>query len=409
MVRLRLSLVALFFVVLVGASPTVVAAQDVTLTVTVVDADGDPVSDVDISVTWAGGGPVNETTRANGQALVDVPEGVDAEITIHDDEYVRNTPYVVENATTREVDVPVARSGTATVEVVDSEGPVENAIVRMFKSGTFVVNSRTDADGQITTRPIEHGDYSTTVIKQGYLRNRTTVTVGNDTTKRIEIERGSVLVTFDVSDDHFSPARPVENATVTVGTYGSVTTLENGEATIRVPVNREYEVSVTKDGYDTATRTLDVDESATAMNVTIQRTPTTNITAVNDRVVVGETTVVTVTDEYDDPIPNATVSLDGERVGETDSEGELAVPIDSAGEHTLSASASGNTDETTVEGVEPGAETTATVTGSPTGTPSATQPRTTGGGTGALGPGFTPLAALVAVLAVALGVALRRR
>lgn len=400
-VRVWATVVAL--AVLLGAGAAVGAAHEVTLTVTVVDQDGDPVSGVDLSATWDGGGPVNETTRANGQALIDVAHGADVEITVHDGQYVRNHPFVVENATTQEVEIPVSLSGTATVEVVDDDGPVPRAIVQLYRDGRYVANTRADDSGTFTSEPLERGVYTLTVYREGYLRNRTTLTIDRTVEQRMTIEESSTLVSVNVTDDHHSPPRAVPNATVSLGSLGSVRTLSNGEATIRAPVNRQYDVTVSKDGYDSTTRSISVRESATGVDISIQRTPAITVTPSNQRVVIGETVRVTVTDEYEDPVSGATVSIDGEAVGETDEDGEVDVPIDDAGEHTIGASVSGLSDEATVEGVDPDADDATT--------PTETEPTETNAtieddGDGVAGPGFTPA---IAVLAVALVALLARR
>ena len=110
-----------------------------------------------------------------------------------------------------------------------------------------------------------------------------------------------------------------------------------------------------------------------------------------NNVVVGENVSVEVTDQYDDVVPDAAVSLNGESVGVTDQQGEITVPIRTEGEQSIR--------------VETGAASkTITVTGVAISTP---QPTTTETGddddtSSGFGPGFGPLVAIVALLAVAL-------
>jgi nitrate reductase NapAB chaperone NapD len=368
----------------------VAAGQNqVTLTVTVVDGDGDSVADADLTAEW-NGGDATETTRSNGQALIDVPEGADVTITVDHPQYVRNQPYEVEDASGEEVEVGVVRSGTATIEVVDDDGPLADAIVRLRQDGNIVVNSRTGSDGTLRTDAIERDTYRLTTFKEGYERNRTDLVVDGSVEQTMHVSEGSVALTVTAMDDHYDPARAVRNATVSVADIGSVRTLSGGEATISVPVNDEYEVTVDKDGYDASTTSVDVSEDPAAQNVTINRSPLVNVTAANDRVVVGESVRVTVVDEYGEAVEGATVSLDGAEVGSTDADGELDVTVESEGEHTIHA-ASGDaslTDTTTVEGVEPGAEETVVTTAPPTNT------------TSEGGPGFTPTTALLAIVAL---------
>jgi len=372
------------------------AAADVTLTLTVVDADGETVSDVELSATWDGGS-ATETTRANGQALLDVPEGADVEIAVSHDAYMRNEPFEVTDASTREVEIPVARIGSATVTVTDANGPVQGARVRLQDGGLVVASERTDSAGVAESGPVEHGTYALLVSKAGYYEHLETVEVGEATALNVSIERGTAPVAFAVVDDHYDEDRPVENATIRLDPLGtSLTTLSDGGAETSLPVNTNYEVTVSKPGYRSVTKSLRVGESGTDLTARINRQAAISLAVANRQVVVGETTRVTVTDAYDDPVAGAEIAIGDTTVGQTGDDGTLAVPVESTGEATIRAELDGLSDEATVEGVQPAG------TGTPTDT--ATEPPTTAGGNG---PGPGVIGALVA-LALAVGF-LRRR
>ncbi|WP_135306255.1 carboxypeptidase regulatory-like domain-containing protein [Haloarcula amylovorans] len=404
----------LCIVALVGMAAvpgSAIAQQDrATLTVSVVDQNGDPVSDVPISATWndGDGGPVNETTRANGQALVDVPAGADVTIRVRGDEWVRNQPFRVTNASARTVEVPVSEIATATVTVVGGDGdPVSNARVLLYRDGEFVTDQRTGSDGTVTTPAVEAGEYRLTVGKEGYYWNRTRVQVTDETQARSVIEEGTALLTVTVSDDHFDDPRAVQNATVQVPSVGTVQTLSNGQVTIRLPVNDRYDLTVTKDGYETVEQRLRVGETDTSANVSIQRTPALSLSPDSRRVVVDEPVRLRVTDEYGNPVPNATVSQGGDQVGTTDASGVAVAPVPSAGNVTFTVERGDLSATATVEGVEAAAADTETATASPTATatPASTDTQTS---TGSGGPGFTSVTALVALALLAV-FALRRR
>lgn len=385
--------IAFVLVLLASIALAGVAAgqNQVTLTITVVDSNGEPVEDVDLTAEW-NGGETTGTTFSNGRVFIEVPEGADVTIAVDHPEYVRNEPLTVEDASAEDVEVPVVDSGTATIEVTDDAGPVADAVVRLRQGGTLVVNGRTNGQGTLATGAIEQDTYRLVVFKEGYRRNVTDLTVDGSVEASLRISEGSAVATVTVTDDHYDPAEPVRDATVEVADIGSVQTLAGGEATISVPVNDAYEVTVSKDGYDPNTTTIDVGESPVAANVTINRSPSVNVTTANDRIVVGESVRVSVVDEYEEPVPGATVSLDGSEVGTTDDGGTLDVTIESAGEHTIGAAAGGLSDSTTVEGVEAAVEETVT-TAPPTNT------------TSEGGPGFSflaPVVALIALIAVAL-------
>jgi PGF-CTERM protein len=380
-----------------AAVPAVAAGQsNVTLTVTVVDSDGDTVSDVELSATWEDGGQVNETTRSNGKALVDVPEGADVTISVHDESHVRNAPLEVEDASTRDVEVRVARAGSATIDVVDAQGAVGNSIVQLYQDGNRVVNARAGSDGSLTTRDVEQGKYELRVWKEGYLRNTTDLTVDGDVSREVRIRQDSRLLQVNVRDDHFSPPQAVAGASVEIAGVGTVTTLSNGETTIQVPVNSEYDVTVTKEGYESNLTQVRVREAAETANLTIQRTDAIELTPANSRVVVGESVRVTITDEYGDPVSGAEVTIDGESAGQSNDEGVVPLPVESAGTHELAATSGDLEANASVEGIQPGGDDTAA-------TESVTAEEETVEETSDLaGPGFTVAGAVVALLAVGL-------
>jgi len=395
---------------LVGAgvvAGTAAAQSQVTLTVTVVDQDGDPLSGIDISATWndGAGGPSNETTRANGQALIDVPEGANVTLQIHDDEYVRNVPYVVEDAETESIDVAVSESATATVNAVNGDGqPAENARIRLYRDGNYVVDMNAGSDGTITTRPVEEGEYSVIVTKPGFYRNLTTVPVSGETTTTVRIREGSVLLQATVVDDHFDDPRPIRGANLQVesdnGFDGTVPTLSDGTASVSVPVNDRYDVTVTKEGYETVERRVSVAEDEKSIDVEIQRTPEITLSPDNRQVVVDTNVRLTVTDEYDEPVANATVTRNGTEVGQTDADGEITATVPTAGNVTFTATSGDLTTTTNVTAFRPDGETT---NGAAT-TPEQTATETTDGS----GPGFTVALTMAALLAVAV-LARRRR
>ncbi|MEF8973452.1 MAG: carboxypeptidase regulatory-like domain-containing protein [Haloarcula sp.] len=408
----RSALVVGLLTLLVGSgvvAGTAAAQSQATLTVTVVDQDGDPLSGIDISATWddGAGGPVNETTRANGQALIDVPEGANVTLQIDDEEYVRNVPYVVEDAETGAIEVPVSASATATVNAVNADGqPAENARIRLYKDGNYVVDRNAGSDGTITTRPIEEGEYRVIVTKPGFYRNLTAVSISGETTTSVQISEGSVLLQAEVVDDHFDDSRPIRDATVRVesnnGFDGTVPTLSDGTASVSVPVNDRYDVTVTKEGYETVERRVSVAEGEKSIDVDIRRTPEITLSPDNRQVVVDATVRLTVTDEYDEPVPNATVSRNGTEVGETDADGEITATVPTAGNVTFTATSGDLTTTTNITSFRPGEEPT---NGAAT-TPDQTQTETET--TDGSGPGFTVALTIAALLAVT-ALARRRR
>jgi uncharacterized GH25 family protein len=383
----------------VGAVPVAATTQDrITLTVEVVDGDGDPLSGIEIEAEWEGG-DTTARTASNGRAFVDVPRGANVSLGIDDDTYVRNFPVVLENASAQDVTIAVAEGGRATVVASGADGPVENATVAIVRDGRVAAQGTTDDDGTFESDPVEQGEYELVLSKPGYYENSTTLVVNDTRVEReVEMRTGSVQVTFRVLDDHFEDARPVENAQVAVSDVGTARTT-GGTALFAIPVNTQLEVRVTKEAYQTRGYRIDVGESSTTFRLTTRRTETVTVTPNNERIVVGETTRVTVTNAYDEPIQDARVLLNGEQVAETGESGEATVQVAQAGNNTLRARAGGvESAPVTVVGVE-AAEDTPTPTADATETAATTT-------TGVSFPGFTPV---LAVLGVVLAAFLLRR
>lgn len=330
------------------------AAEEITVDVTVVDQDGDPIGDVELTATWEDG-EATATTTSGGAALIEVPEGEDIEIETSHPDFVRNHVYEIENASVPEgesrlaIEIPMSEWGTAAITVEEDGEPVEDAIVRVRDILTVETLS-TDASGLAVSDRLEQGEYTFEIEKPEYLTEEITLTVDGNVSETVAIERARVTATFNVTDDHFDPPRPLEGATVELE-GASLTTDSDGERSTDLRVNRDYDVTVSKEGYDSVTQSISVDESDARFNLSIQRTPELNLTAANQRVVVDETTRVTVLDEYGQPVANVTVSVNGEELAETDADGEATVTIDQSGENELSATVGDLSSTVTVEGV----------------------------------------------------------
>jgi hypothetical protein len=390
----------------VAALPAAVTAQQdqVTVTATIVDQDGRNVgSGIAVTAAWDGGSR-NATTASNGQVLLDVPRGANVSIQIDDDRYVRNVPYTVEDASTESVDVPVAESGTATITVRNADNEtVENARVLLYGSGQFITDQRTGADGTVTTPAVEQGAYRLDVYKSGYYDSQNRITVERQTQLNQSIEQGEVLLTVSVEDDYFEPPETLD-ASVQIPGVGTLQTGDDGDASATVSVNTRYDITVTRDGYDEAQQTVRVREEDRSATISLDRTDEINLTAQN-QVVLGQRVPIEATDEYGDPVVDATVTQNGEEIGTTDEDGIVRVRPESAG--TVNYTVEDGDASTTIsievfdpeEGTPPGTA-TATQMANDTSTPAGTST--------ADGPGFTPVT-VVAALALLSLVAYRRR
>jgi PGF-CTERM protein len=307
------------------------------------------------------------------------------------------------------VEVPVTEIGRVTFVVEGADGRVAGAEIAIRQPGTNVGTLTTNGSGVVRSGPLELGDYTARVTAPGHLQTQASFEVTRvEKTETVSVQRADVDVRVTVVDDRLDPPEPVGNARVRFTDLGTtLTTNSNGRVTASVPVNDDHRIRVSKDGYDATRRTVSVAEQQTSIDVAIQREPSLSLESVNRRVVVGESTVVTVADEYGERVEGATVSVDGERVGQTDAQGEIRVPVEERGEVTIEAASGDTTATITVEGVDPDATETPTTTPTPAGTPTATPAPTSSPTPGGSGPGFGVVAALLAVLAV--GLLARRR
>jgi len=388
--------VGLLFVAAVGVGGVTAQEQSqVTVEVSLVDGDGNGVGGAELTATWDGGENV-ATTTSSGLALLEVEEGADVQITVDHPRYVRNEPYVLSNVTVPsggdrlQVEIPVSLSGTASIVVKDADGPVEDARVRIredFGDRTQIQTLQTSPNGVAETKELERGQYTVTTAKPRYLNVERTITIDeNRVSESITIERGFVGLTVEVTDDHFETPQPLPEATIQIE-GDTLSTRDDGARTIDVPVNDRFEVTVSREGYESVTRQVTVVESDRTLEVSIQRTPELTVESSQQRIVIGESTTVTVTNAYDEPAPGVTVSLEGTELGETDSNGQFDVGIEEAGEQTISVSVDGLSSSVTVEGVDPDADDETEEPEEPENDDS-------------IGPGFGVAAALVAVLAV---------
>lgn len=390
-----------------GVGVGTATAEEVPIEVTVVDQNGDGLGGATLMVSWDGGSKT-VTTVSNGRALFDVPEDKRITIEVDVDDYVRNEPYVIENPSPDDsIEIPMHEDALATVTVGNAQGPIENADVRLVKDGVAVIDGQTDSEGVIESDLIEVGTYELDVVKRGYYRNTTTIDARGHVRPTVVLERGSVTATVNVVDTYYDPPQPIENVTVEVGSISTSNTLSNGETTFQVPVNSRPTAVLSKDDYETKSVPMTIGERPRTFNLTLSRSPALTISPSADRVVVGENVSVTVTDEYGDTVPNATVSVNGETIGTTGPQGTLSVPVESAGDHTISVETDAASQSVTITGFDPGGSETTTAP-SMTTTTSAPTTTTDEGTSSAFGPGFGPIVAVVALIAVAL-VARRRR
>ncbi|ERG98507.1 MAG: hypothetical protein J07HQX50_02547, partial [Haloquadratum sp. J07HQX50] len=185
----------------------------------------------------------------------------------------------------------------------------------------------------------------------------------------LSLEPGGVTYEFRITDPHFDPVRPVEDAVISIPDVGDFRTLGDGRTVARVPVNTEVDISVTKQGYQEVKRAVNISEERGNITFEISRTPQFIIQSGNERVIAGEKVGVTVTNAYGEPAEDVVVRRNGQRIGRSDENGDMQVEIPEAGEFTLTAgTGSLSSEDLTVIGVNPSRTDTEAATPTPTST-----------------------------------------
>lgn len=392
--------------------------QFVEAEVIVEDRSGNRLSDIEVVAEWGEGQTSSDTTTSGGRVLLDVPADAEVEFTVNDsdDEFVRNhQPVSVGSDDIEEpITIQMAPRGGVTFSVVDTNSePVQNVRLQLTHEGdsrTVDIVS-TDGDGTATFSGIEQRTYDVNVFRPGYNRTEQTLELtGQQQSEEIEIESHRVNVDFTVLDDHFEDPRPLEGATVDIEGVGTpIPTDENGETQARIPVNDQYDITVVLDGYQERTTTLTVRQGSTELELPTQRTPEISINQLQNAIVVGQPTQVTITNAYEEPVEDAMVSLNGETVGETDAQGQTVFNITQAGDNTIEASYDGLEASTTLRGVDPDAASEDDPADeNETDDSDDSSSETDESSDDAIGPGFGIVAALGAVVGLAL-IAARRR
>ena len=260
--------------------------------------DGRPVPDATVTA-----GERSATTDADGTATLPAPYERPANITVERGDASGETTVtvggeldvIVENAT-------VAGEGVRVTATLSDGTPVPGATVT-----NGVETATTDADG-VATIPAPYEAPWTVAGRRGDYRDEVPV----------QVETGTGTITVEPPAP--GPGRqlraiyrgvPIRNATVTVDGERVARTDGGGRAHVTVPYAESVTYTVER-GDVTAERTVDVRTNASV--------------AVDGPAVPGGRVGVRAT-VAGEPLPGATVRLDGRAVGETDAEGEATVPV----------------------------------------------------------------------------------
>ena len=225
-------------------------------------------------------------------------------------------------------------TGTISATVVDENGnAIEGAeVIVSNDTETYILSS--DANGLAIFEVVKPGDYTLVVSKDGYLNSSATVSVEagksytiNATLKEKSTKGNLEVVVKDIDGNL------LKDASLTINNQQYVTN-ENGVVTVENLEAGKYEVTISKDGYDTVTASVEVIASKTKqLNATLIKTITTGDLVVN------------VADTNGNPLTGAIVEINGTSI-ESDEQGQVRLNLLPAGTYTFTVTKNGYVGET---------------------------------------------------------------
>lgn len=217
-----------------------------------------PISGAAVSISGLGDWTV--TTNELGQAtFTNVPTGTYI-FTVTKTGYSSNYTIVeVSHGSTTSGTITTARqSGNAVITVSEGNTPIQGASVSVTADGTEHTII-TDSVGRAQFNNLPTGSYSFTVTKTGYdiTTCSATVVYSGLATASVSLVRQTGGATITVNDG----TTPLSGATISITVNGSVqtaTTNGSGQASFTSLPIGSYTVTLSKEGYKTATTTLTI-------------------------------------------------------------------------------------------------------------------------------------------------------
>jgi thermitase len=220
----------------------------------------------------------------------------------------------------------VPGSITGTVTDAENGSPIVDATVT---DGTRT--AATDATGKYIIADLPPGSYEVTVSKEGYESSSSTVDVPSGNSAVVDFSLNEVIVlgsiTGSVTDAE--DGSPIVGTAVTDGAR-TATTDASGEYTIADVPSGSYEVTASKEGYQTSSSTVDVLPGTTAVAEF----------SLNEIIIPGSITGSVTDAEDGSPIVGATVN-DGTRTAITDASGKYTLIDVPPGSYEVTASKEG--------------------------------------------------------------------
>ena len=307
---------------------------------TVTDEDGEAIADASVTVTDSDDKSITVKTDADGVYKVENLEDGTYTVTASKDGYEeKSATAVVAGADLEKIDLVLtaaAAADTFTVSgtVVDEDNKgILGAQVVISKDGAKVAEMLTDAAGTYSAKDLEPGSYSIAVTCEGY--DDAAAVKAEVTTEDVKVDAivlkktpivvpgGNYKVTGTVVDDE---GTPVANAEVVLGAaagnYPAVKTDAKGAFTVEKVEDGKYTLTVSKEGYTTATAEVTVDKADKAVgevrlnrigvyDVTVTAGENGSASADKETAQEGDTVTVTVKPDRD-YVLDAIQAVDGE-------------------------------------------------------------------------------------------------
>jgi len=327
-------LVASLLIGLMYVSSPVKAQESYNLNITVMERDtefyisGATVKAQPFLIYEDQASSVESTTDVTGLAKLNLVSGIPYGINIQARYYKRcSFPFSwVPSYKNRDISITkglVRILCSVTFQVTDDAGlPLKYASILLSCVKPRVesqIVGLSDATGKFSVSKLKAGEYNVTVLKRGYETFTGSFTFEKDTEFNIALKKISFNVTFHVADQTGAPIKNVVIAlTSTTELPAAGLTDSNGNLTLSITYGN-YNVTALKIGYETFRGSYNFTGS-TIVNITMKKYVVT----------------IYVIDKNNNPVSDASVYLNYQKVGSTDSKGTLVISIGS-GEYVVTA------------------------------------------------------------------------
>lgn len=211
-----------------------------------------------------------------------------------------------------------------TVYDADSFGPVSGIWVNVKGDDGTSDSDRTDSSGLAEFDVTKDEDYTVTIDADGYASFSQDVSMSDEARSVQYWLYPTDRFAFKVLD---ADGDPISGATVTVGGTVKGTTGSEGTVATTLDTGESYLVKVTADGYQDYSQEMYIGENAVLTTINLVRSTSS--------------VFLSVFDASKSPVSGATVTLDGDEVGQTDSYGRYTFSSLVAGTHTITVTATG--------------------------------------------------------------------